>query len=297
MLPRISIVTINLNNARFLEETMLSVLSQSYPSLEYIIIDGGSTDGSVEIIKKYEKHLAYWISEKDEGYGYALQKGFGKATGDIMAWLNSDDVYYPNSLFTVAEIFSRHQQVKWLTGFPSWLSEKGYRLAEMPLFGNSYWARRYDLYLKYSRWSRFRFLGGDYQAIQQESTFWRRQLWEKAGSCVNTDYQLAVDTELWCRFFRHERLYTVPCLLAAFRWSGQRQLTKIKRREYLDECLLVLKNECAMLNPVRRIELLLRFFFARLFKPCYYFNLPAGFLYERLLKIPQLTSPTMPHSL
>ncbi len=92
--PKISIVTPSFNHAQFLEETILSVITQNYPNLEYVIIDGGSTDGSVDIIKKYEKHLTYWVSEPDNGHGDALNKGFAKSTGEIMAWINSDDKYY-----------------------------------------------------------------------------------------------------------------------------------------------------------------------------------------------------------
>lgn len=288
MLPRISIVTVNLNNDRFLEEAMCSVLDQGYPNLEYIVIDGGSTDGSVEIIKKYASRLAYWTSEKDEGYGFALQKGFAKATGEIMAWLNSDDAYYPGSLFTVAEIFKANPQVKWFTGFPSWLNESGYRLGEMPNPNFSYWKKRYHLYLKYSRWSRTRFLGGDFQSIQQESTFWRRELWVKAGSRVNTDYKLAIDTELWCRFFLHEQLFTAPYILAGFRWGSQGQLTKIKRDEYINECEVALQEERSKLKFSQITCLKFRYYLAQFLKPFYYFNLPFGSLYEKVLKIPKL---------
>ncbi len=284
--PKISIVTINLNNARFLEETIQSVLSQNYPNLEYIIIDGGSTDGSIDIIKKHENQLAYWVSEKDDGYGFALQKGFRKATGEIMAWLNSDDVYHPGSLFAVTDFFSKYPQVKWLTGFPSWLSEKSYRVGEMPNIENSFWKKRSDLYLKYSRWSRIRYLGGDFQAIQQESTFWKRKLWEKAGKGVNTDYKLAVDTELWCRFFRHENLYTMPALLASFRYGSEGQITRVKKKEYFEECLRILKKENDTFGFSQKANFRIRFLLAQVLKPFYYFDFPLGFLYERLLKIP-----------
>lgn len=291
--PKISIITVNLNNAVSLEETIQSVLNQNYPNLEYIIIDGGSTDGSMDLIKKYESRLAYWESNADEGYGYALKKGLERSTGEIMGWLNSDDLHLPGSLFTIAEIFQSNAPISWITGFPSWSSASGFHLGEMPHTEESvpYWAKRYDLYQKYSRWSRIRYLGGDYLAIQQESTFWRRSLWEKAGATINTSYKLAADTELWCRFFRHENLFTVNCVLAAFRQGGEKQLTQIKRKEYFQESLRALEEARKMLPLAERMSYQLRFQFAKLLKPLYYLNFPFGFLYEKLLQFPPVIHP------
>lgn len=116
--PKITIVTPTFNRVHYLEDTILSVLNQNYPNLEYIIIDGGSTDGSIDIIKKYESYLAYWISEPDEGFYHAIQKGFNKSKGDIMAWLNSDDKYHPGALKIVSEVFS---DLKMLNGFLAYL--------------------------------------------------------------------------------------------------------------------------------------------------------------------------------
>lgn len=110
--PKITIVTPSYNQGRYLEQTILSVLDQNYPNLEYMVIDGGSTDDSVEIIKKYEKHLAYWVSEKDKGQSDAINKGLKRFTGDIFNWLNSDDYLEKDALFKIAEAFNRHPQAR-----------------------------------------------------------------------------------------------------------------------------------------------------------------------------------------
>jgi glycosyltransferase involved in cell wall biosynthesis len=112
--PRLTIVTPSYNQGQFIEETIHSVLLQGYPDLEYIIIDGGSTDGSAEIIKKYEDHLSYWVSEPDRGQAHALNKGLDRATGEILAYLNSDDMYQPGAFATVVEAFMSNPQARWL---------------------------------------------------------------------------------------------------------------------------------------------------------------------------------------
>lgn len=122
-LPKISIVTPSFNQGKYLEKTILSVLEQDYPNLEYIIIDGGSTDNSVEIIKKYEKHLAYWVSEPDRGQSHAINKGFGHATGEILGWLNSDDYYAPGAPQAIAEAFLANPDVGAIVGAGEFLFE------------------------------------------------------------------------------------------------------------------------------------------------------------------------------
>jgi glycosyltransferase involved in cell wall biosynthesis len=217
-LPKITIVTPVYNRVSFLEATIQSVLSQGYPNLEYIIIDGGSSDGTVEIIKKYESKLKYWVSESDEGMYSAIQKGFENATGDIFAWLNSDDIYHDQSLFIVAEIFSTLNTVNWIIGTPSMFNQKGQlvSVAEM------------------DKWSKIKFETGDYKWIQQESTFWRKQLWEKAGSYLNLDYKLAADFELWTRYFNISDLYSVNTILAGFRLHGN-QISMVNKESYENE--------------------------------------------------------------
>ena len=189
--PKISIVTPVFNQVRYIEETIKSILDQGYPNLEYIIIDGGSTDGTVDIIKKYESQLAYWVSEPDHGLYDALQKGFDHSTGDIMAWLNADDLYVNGCLKNVANVFENHKEINWLTGTHTHCDSNGNILYNWP-------GRRF---------CKYHFLMRDYQWIGQENTFWRRSLWERAGSRLAVEMRLAGDFELWLRFFNyHNRM-------------------------------------------------------------------------------------------
>ena len=128
---KISIVTPSYNQSQFLERTILSVLNQNYPNLEYLIIDGGSTDGSVEIIRKYEKYLAYWVSEKDNGQADAINRGFQKSTGKILAWLNSDDIYLPGTLLKVSETFNKNPEVDLIFSNIFFIDEYDNRINEL----------------------------------------------------------------------------------------------------------------------------------------------------------------------
>ncbi len=224
--PKISIVTPNFNGDKYLEETIQSVLSQNYPNLEYIIIDGGSTDNSVAIIKKYENQLKYWISEPDKGLYDAVQKGFDQSTGEIMAWINSDDLYHIKSLFSIAEIFKMNE-VNWLQGNPSFFDEQGRIVSVGGL----------------KKWSKLDFYLGNYKWIQQESVFWRRTLWEKAGGQMDVKMKYAGDLELWLRFFRHEKLYVTTSLLGGFRLRSEGQLSLDFLDDYIKEAECKIRYE------------------------------------------------------
>ena len=230
--PKISIVTPNYNNAKFLEQTIVSVLSQHYPNLEYIIIDGGSTDGSVDIIKKYEHQLAFWLSEPDNGVYDAVKKGFEHSTGDIMAWIGSDDIYHCGALFVVAEIFSTFHDVSWLSGCPTVYDELGRTVRVV----EGEYISRLNLLMCNCK-----------QYIQQESTFWRRSLYDKAGG-VKTDYRLAGDFDLWMRFSRYEKRYVVNALIGGFR-KRDGQLSK-NVDDYWKEVSSIISKE-----PVSKDEL------------------------------------------
>lgn len=211
-LPKISIVTPSYNQGQFLEQTIQSVLAQDYANFEYVVIDGGSTDNSVEIIKKYQKKIKYFESKKDRGQSHAINKGFAKTDGEIMAWLNSDDLYRPGALRLVASIFAEFPEVEWLTCLPSAINEDGYQiyLAKPPLYVREFLKRG---------WYVRKLLG----FVMQEGTFWRRSLWEKAGGKIDEQSHYAMDVKLWQTFAQFSKLHRIEASLAAYRLNPNRK--------------------------------------------------------------------------
>jgi glycosyltransferase involved in cell wall biosynthesis len=201
-------------------------------------MDGGSKDGSVEIIKKYEKYLSYWQSQPDGGQYIAINDAFKNTTGEIMAWLNSDDKYHQNAFFKVVSAFTNHQEIQWLTGRATAWNRDGkftYFEASIPE-----WSREYLLNLTQEIRERRRF-------IQQESTFWKRSLWEQAGSQLNLQLELAGDFELWVRFSRYASLFPIDDFLGGFRsYEGQR--SKLYIDKYMQEVEWVVNQELLLEN-------------------------------------------------
>ena len=241
--PLVTIVTVVFNGERYLEETIKSVINQSYDNVEYIIIDGGSTDGTLDIIKKYENQIDYWVSEKDAGMYNALNKGFSCAQGDYLGWINSDDTLFPNALKDVNSVFNTFSDIKWLTGRKVIKNENG-EYKQIGCF-QSYYQSLIKLGL---------YRGDTLWFIMQEGTFWRKDIFDSIGFKLNENLKLASDFDLWTQFSEHTPLYTVNTLLGSFRMhTGQLSSDKEK---YFTECDTVK----AIPTLVKRAIYILRYF-------------------------------------
>lgn len=209
--PTISVVTPSYNQGNYLERTMLSVLNQNYPKLEYVVIDGGSSDGSKKIIQKYASKLKYWQSKRDGGQSDAINQGFAHTFGDVMCWINSDDILMPGALRMVGSIFANLKDVEWINSLPTTITPDNFinYVALKPWYVRSFLQRG---------WYIRKLLG----FVMQEGTFWRRSLWEKAGGYIK-DVPYSMDWELWKRFAQHSDLVLVNAVLAAYRLNPERK--------------------------------------------------------------------------
>ena len=197
-LLKISIITPSYNQGQFLEETVQSVLSQNYPNLEYIIIDGFSKDNSEEIIKKYQNKLSYWTSEPDRGQYHAINKGFRKSTGEIMAWLCSDDTYRPGALNFIGNFFLNNPNVDIILGGWDYVDSKG----------NILWT-------EYGKYNRKEFLCG-VGRVGQPAVFWRRKVYETIGP-LSEEFSYWMDGEYFLRMGAKFRFHAVKIILATYR--------------------------------------------------------------------------------
>ena len=203
-LPKITVITPSLNQGEFIGQTIESVLNQGYPNLEYIVMDGGSTDGTLDVLRSYGDWIT-WVSEKDRGQSHAINKGLQMATGDVIAYLNSDDLYESGALWKVGEFFASHPEAAWLTGRCRTIDQEGREMRKAITAYKNFWLRlkSYKVLLVL-----------DY--ISQPASFWRKQVIEKVGN-FNESLRYAMDYEYSLRVGRHFKLWVINEYLAAYR--------------------------------------------------------------------------------
>ncbi|MBC2601082.1 glycosyltransferase [Puniceicoccus vermicola] len=240
MKPSISIVTPTYQSGEYLEACILSIKAQKYPNLEYIIVDGGSTDQTAEIVGRHRDVVTHFISEPDKGMYDAINKGFALATGEVRCWLNSDDSYFSGALSMVGEIFQTFPDVYWITGFPA-ISTRGV----VTSVGGGVFPRE---------WIRMGLCNGKaLPHITQETVFWRRECWDTFGP-IPSDLKLAGDFWLWQRFSEKWDLVFVKVLFASFcRRSGQ--LSDRGREEYEREMNQIVEERVVGALDRRRMRL------------------------------------------
>lgn len=212
--PTISIVTPSFRQGHFLERTLYSVLNQRYPALEYVVQDGGSTDDSVDILRRYESSLTRWISEPDHGQGDAINRGFAHSSGEIMAYLNSDDLLLPGALAYVASYFAAHPEVDVVYGHRVMIDEHDRQIGSwvLPRHDND------ELALL--------------DFVPQETLFWRRTAWDAAGGRIDPSLSFAIDWDLLLRLRDNgARMVRLPRFLGAFRVHDEQ-----KTLTWLDQC-------------------------------------------------------------
>jgi glycosyltransferase involved in cell wall biosynthesis len=200
--PLVSVVTPSYNQASFLETTIRSVLEQDYPFVEYFVIDGASTDGSVDVIRKYADRLNGWVSEKDHGQGDAINKGLAQANGEIFAWVNSDDFYLPSAIFSAVKTFEQNPDAAMVYGDMLAVDQNGQTLNV----------------LRYNQYSLDDLLC--FQIIGQPAVFFRREAFKQAGG-LDINFHYMLDHFLWIRIAQKEKIVHVPQIWAAARFHPQ----------------------------------------------------------------------------
>lgn len=238
-LPKVSIITPSFNQAKFLEASICSVLEQDYPNVEYIVVDGGSKDESVEVIKKYQDRLAWWVSEKDKGHADALNKGFSHTTGEILAWLNSDDIYFPNAVSEAVEVLQRQPTVGMVYGDAELIDDSGAVVGQFSSKQTSY----------------RQMLRGSVH-IPQATTFFRADLWRRVGP-LDLSLFFSFDYDLWVRLAKVSQLLYVPKLWAKFR-IHQAGKTIVNDDRCYPDMLRVLEREGGSWFSILRARMIAR---------------------------------------
>ncbi len=239
-LPKISVVTPSFNQGKYIKDTIDSVLSQNYPNLEYIVMDGGSTDGTVDILKSYGKKLK-WESKKDRGQTHAINKGLNLATGEVLAYLNSDDIYLPGALQRVGEYYAQ-TKADWITGDCLTIGEDG------SLSKNNWLISGYKRFLMFL-YSPLTLRIAD-SMLPQPSTFWSRRAWERVGD-FKEEYHYVMDYDYWLRMSKYFRPHDLKVALSGFRFQDNSK-SQTGRVKLMAEGMIALKK-----NGANNLELFL----------------------------------------
>jgi glycosyltransferase involved in cell wall biosynthesis len=243
-LPKISIITPTLNQGQFIERTIESVLNQNYPNLEYIVVDGGSRDATIDILRKYEKQLV-WISEKDQGQADAINKGIRMSTGDIIAYLNSDDVYESHTLRLVSGHFTKHPEIQWLTGKCRIIDEQNREARGMITGYKNLLLRHYSYNMLLVT-----------NPISQPATFWRRNVMDEFGLFDAAEH-LVMDYEYWLRIGRKYRPAIMDEYLASFRVYSASKTSSFFLKTFKRELVLAKRySTSSMLNGLHFLNYL-----------------------------------------
>ena len=230
--PLVSVITPSWNSAHYIEQTILSVINQTYRNVEYIITDGGSSDGTLDIIRKYENSIDYWVSEMDGGMYHAINKGMQYASGEIVAYLNSDDLYYPDTLEKVVNFFADNLSAELVYGNLDFIDEEGNKLYTQI----------------YPRFNLNLFISANCSMIGQPAAFWRSSLLKKTGM-FNESLKMAADFEFFIRAGMFGRIMYTPDVLAAFR-THKLSLTSTQSQRGKDEVRLIRKKYFANTWPI-----------------------------------------------
>lgn len=231
---KISIITPCFNAEKTIEQTILSIIHSKTLNTELIVIDGGSTDKTLQILNKYKDDIDILVSEEDKGMYHAINKGINLSSGDILGWLNADDVYFPWTLKTIEKIFNEFEEVKWLTGLPGFINSDGFYTGVRS--SPSAYIRR----LISKGWYQNGLLGH----IQQESTFWRKELYSSSNG-LDLNLKYASDYKLWITFAKQAELYRLNIPIAAFR-KGQGEQISIKFKDIYEQEV----SSVHRLNPI-----------------------------------------------
>lgn len=241
MRPKISIVTISYNQGPFLEKAICSVLDQGYPNLEYIVIDGGSTDRSVEIIRRYERHLAYWVSERDRGQSHALNKGFDRCTGDLMGWLNSDDYFLPGALEAFAEASMKTPESGAWVGDAQQVDVKGHVLK----------IQRPGLLDRES------LADWEVNGFQQPACLFSRQAWDAARP-IDEGLYIAMDFDLWLKISKTRGFARIPLTLAAATIHPSAKTQACENLKHVEMWMVLMRHQFEDLAKRKMMEMLER---------------------------------------